>query len=245
MTTPSARSPRAEFLGGARDQLPLLLGVIPFGLIFGALAIEAGVPPLGANGLSLFVFAGSAQFVSLNLVETGAPALVMILTIFIVNLRHALYSASLAPHVRHLPARWRLLLAYLLTDEAFAVAQARYRRPPLETAHWYALGTGLALWTSWQLSTLAGVFFGARVPASWSLDFALPLTFLALLLPALVDRPAWVAALGGAALAILLHGLPYNLGLVVAAMTAVGIALATEGRQESLAANSSAAKEKT
>jgi len=214
-----------------RDQLPLLLGVIPFGMIFGALALEAGVPPLGANGLSLFVFAGSAQFVSINLIATGAPALVMVFTIFIVNLRHALYSASLGPHMQHLPTRWKLLLAYLLTDEAFAVAQARYRRPPLDTAHWYMLGTGLALWFSWQLSTLAGVVFGAGIPASWSLEFALPLTFLAMLLPALIDRPAWAAALSGGALAILLRPLPYNLGLVAGATVAVGVAVLIEGRR--------------
>jgi 4-azaleucine resistance transporter AzlC len=227
----SRRTPRGEFLDGARDQLPLLLGVIPFGMIFGALAVEAGLPPGGANGLSVFVFAGSAQFASLNLVESGAPVAVMVFTIFIVNLRHALYSASLAPSVRLLPTRWKAVLAYLLTDEAYAVAQGRYRRGSVELAHWYTLGTGLALWVSWQLSTVAGVFFGTRLPASWSLEFALPLTFLAMLLPALVDRPAWAAALSGAVLAIGLRPLPYNLGLVVAATVAVGIAVLVEARR--------------
>jgi 4-azaleucine resistance transporter AzlC len=226
-----ARSVQGEFLDGVRDQLPLLLGVVPFGMIFGALAGDSGLPPLGASGLSLFVFAGSAQFVSLNLVEGGAPAVVMVFTIFIVNLRHVLYSASLAPYVRPLPTRWRLLLAYLLTDEAFAIAQGRYRRASLDLAHWYTLGTGLALWFSWQLSTLAGVVFGAQLPASWSLEFALPLTFLAMLLPALIDRPAWVAAISGAGLAVFLRPLPYNLGLVAAAMVAVGVAVLVEGRR--------------
>ena len=225
------QNPRGEFLDGVRDQLPLLLGVIPFGMIFGALAVEAGLPPGGASGLSLFVFAGSAQFVSLNLVESGAPVAVMVFTIFIVNLRHALYSASLAPNVRTLPTRWKAVLAYLLTDEAYAVAQGRYRRASADLAHWYTLGTGLALWFSWQLSTLAGVLFGARLPASWSLEFALPLTFLAMLLPALVDRPARAAALSGAVLAIGLRPLPYNLGLIVAATVAVGIAVLVEARR--------------
>jgi len=226
--SPAPVSARREFLDGIRDQTPLLLGVVPFGLIFGALAVEAGVSPLGAQGLSLFVFAGSAQFVSLNLVAANAPAAVMVFTIFIVNLRHALYSASLSRHVQHLPARWKILLAYLLTDEAFAIAQRRYLRPNLERAHWYMLGTGLALWASWQASTLVGILFGARIPESWSLEFALPLTFLAMVLPTLVDRATWAAALSAAALVLLLRGLPYNLGLVVAAMTAVGIAVFVE-----------------
>jgi predicted branched-subunit amino acid permease len=178
----------------------------------------------------LFVFAGSAQFVSLNLVEAGAPAAVMIFTIFVVNSRHFLYSASLAPFVRPLPTRWRALLAYLLTDEAYAIAQGRYRRPPFTHAHWYTLGTGLALWLSWQVSTLAGVLFGAGIPSSWSLEFALPLTFLAMLLPALTDRPAWAAALSASGLAVLLRPLPYSLGLVAAAMIAVGVAVAIDAR---------------
>ena len=226
--TTSLLSPRREFLDGVRDELPLLLGVVPFGLIFGALALEAGVSPIEAQGLSLFVFAGSAQFVSLNLISTNAPAAVIVFTIVIVNLRHALYSASLSPHVQHLPTRWKVLLAYLLTDEAFAVAQRRYVRPRLEQAHWYTFGTGVALWASWQASTLVGVLFGARIPESWSLEFALPMTFMAMLLPSLVDRPSWAAAIGGGALALALRPLPYNLGLVLGAMVGVAVALLAE-----------------
>lgn len=224
----SRRSFRDEFLDGVRDQLPLLLGVVPFGLIFGAVALKAGTSPLEAQGLSLFVFAGSAQFVSLNLIAANAPAAVMVFTILVVNLRHMLYSASLSPHVQHLPTRWKLLLAYLLTDEAYAIAQRRYLKADLAQAHWYTLGTGLALWTSWQASTLVGILFGARIPRAWSLEFALPLTFLAMVLPALVDRPAWAGALTAGALALLLHTLPYNLGLVLASLAGVGVAVAAE-----------------
>jgi 4-azaleucine resistance transporter AzlC len=204
--------------------------VVPFGLIFGAVALESGVSPAGAQGLSLFVFGGSAQFASLNLIASNVPVAVVVLTIFVVNLRHALYSASLSRDVQHLPTRWKLLLAYLLTDEAFAVAQRRYLQADRTLAHWYTFGTGMTLWISWQASTLLGVALGARIPEGWSLDFALPLTFLAMLVPALVDRPTWTAAVGGAALALALRPLPYNLGLVVAAMTAVGLAVVMEKR---------------
>jgi 4-azaleucine resistance transporter AzlC len=227
---PDPPTPSREFLTGARNTLPILLGVVPFGLFFGALALEVGLTPIEAQGFSLFVFAGSAQFVAVDLIRQGATPVVIVLTIFIVNLRHALYSASLAPSVAHLPVRWRAVMGWLLTDEAFAVATPRYRADNLERAHWYFLGTGLALWSCWQLSTAAGIVFGTQIPESWSLDFALPLTFLAMLIPNLVDRPAWAAAIAGGVLALLLRGLPYGLGLVVAVVLAVGIGVAVEAR---------------
>src|SRR3970282_1926294 len=134
---PDPPTPSREFLNGARNTLPILLGVVPFGLVFGALALEVGLTPIQAQGLSLFVFAGSSQFVAVQLIGQGAAPLVIVLTIFLVNLRHTLYSASLSPHLAHLPLRWRLWLAYLLTDEAFAVAAPRYRRPDTGYAHGY------------------------------------------------------------------------------------------------------------
>ena len=205
-----------------RAQLPLLLGVVPFGLIFGALAVTTGLSPLAAQGLSWFVFAGSAQFISIGLIGQAAPATVVILTIFVVNLRHALYSASLAPHVSHLPGRWKVVLSWLLTDEMYAVAATRYQRPDRRYAHWYALGTGLVLWASWQASTAVGILVGARVPSAWALDFALPLTFLALLVPNVTDRSTLAAALAGAILSVVLAGMPLRLGLIAAALLAVG-----------------------
>ena len=184
--------------------------------------------PIQAQGLSLFVFAGSAQFVAVDLIRQSVAPVVIVLTIFIVNLRHALYSASLAPSVARLQVRWRAVMPWLLTDEAFAVSTPRYRSTDLDRAHWHFLGTGLALWSCWQLSTAMGIFFGARIPESLSLAFALPLTFLAMLIPTLVDRPAWAAAVAGGVLSLLLRGLPHGLGLVLAAVLAVGVGLAAE-----------------
>jgi 4-azaleucine resistance transporter AzlC len=219
---------RQEFLRGARDILPILVGGIAFGVVFGALGIETGLSPAQVQGLSLFVFAGSAQFIAVQLIGQGAAPLVVVLTILLVNLRHALYSASLAPFLSHLPLRWRLTLSYLLTDEAFAVSAPRYRQPDTTHAHGYAFGAGLALWFEWQLSTAFGILFGARIPPTLSLEFALPLTFLAMLIPTLVDRPAWAAAIAGGVLALLLRGLPYGLGLVLAVILAVGIGVSLE-----------------
>jgi 4-azaleucine resistance transporter AzlC len=220
--------PGREFLGGVRDQLPLLLGVVPFGLIFGALAVSAGVPTLAAQAFSLVIFAGSAQFIAATMVGGGAPPGVIVVTILIVNLRHALYSASLAPHLARLPRRWKLALSWLLTDEAFAIASARYGRGSLAHAHWYLLGTGMTLWASWQVSTTLGIALGARLPENLPLDFALPLTFLALLRPTLVDPPSWAAAAAGGLLAVGLAGLPFKLGLVAASLMAIGIGLAVQ-----------------
>jgi branched chain amino acid efflux pump len=221
-------SKRAEFLAGARDQLPLLLGVVPFGLIFGALALSAGIPALEAQAFSLFIFAGSAQFIAIGLVAGQTPALLIIATILVVNLRHMLYGATLGPHVQHLPLRWKVPLAWLLTDEAFATTSLRYLRDEKHQAHWYFLGAGLTLWASWQASTVAGIALGARIPESWSLDFALPLTFLAILVPQVRDWPSLTAALVAGIIAILLAGVPLRLGLMISILIGVAAGAALE-----------------
>jgi 4-azaleucine resistance transporter AzlC len=197
-------------------------------MIFGALALTAGIPPLEAQGFSLFVFAGSAQFISAGLIADGVPPVIIVLTIMVVNLRHLLYSATFSSYFQHLPARWKAALAWLLTDEAFVVASIRYQRSDIVLAHWYTLGTGLALWLAWQLSTAIGILLGAYIPANWSLDFALPLTFIALITPTLSDRPAWAAALTAGLLAVVLAGLPYKLGLLLAAALGIGVGLIVE-----------------
>lgn len=225
---------RTEFLAGIRAELPILLGVVPFGMIYGALAIGAGLPRGAAQAMSSIVFAGSMQFVATQLFAAGAPSLVLLLTTLIVNLRHMLYSASVAPYVHKLPARWKWLLAYLLTDEAYAVTITHYQQTEhdaqpdstganADRRHWFFLGTGVALWSAWQISTAVGIFIGAQVPPSWGLDFALALTFIALLVPMLTDRPAVAAALAAGVVALVGAGWPYKLGLVTAAV--VGIAV--------------------
>jgi 4-azaleucine resistance transporter AzlC len=233
---PVAPSRGRELLLGCRDELPILLGVAPFGMIYGVLALGAGLPSLTAQLMSSVVFAGSSQFLAAQLIHDGAPGAVVVATIFVVNLRHALYSASVAPWVKHLPARWKALLAYLLTDEAFVVAAARYRRDddraaPSPHRHWYFLGAGLTLWTCWQLTTAAGIFLGARVPASWSLDFTLPLTFIALVVPGLRDRGGVAAAAVGGAVAVLAAGLPYKLGLLGAGLLGIAAGMWAEGQR--------------
>lgn len=222
-----------EFWGGIRAQLPILLGTSPFGLIYGILATEAGLPPAVAQGMSMIVFAGSAQFMAAQLFATGTPGLVIITTTFIVNLRHMLYSASFAPHVKHLSTLWKYVLAFLLTDEAYAVSIIRYdANPEIPTRstnkHWFALGAGLTLWVSWQVSTALGIVVGASVPASWALDFTLALTFIALVMPVLKDRPAVLSALVAGITAVATHDLPYKLWLMFAILVGIGAGMAAE-----------------
>jgi 4-azaleucine resistance transporter AzlC len=219
---------RAEFLAGLRAQLPLLLGVAPFGMAYGAYAVKTGLSAGLAQAMSAIIFGGASQFVATRLIADGVPGAVIVLTVLLVNSRHALYSASLAPHTEHLPARWRWLLAYLLTDEAYATAITRYRRgDAAPKGHWFFFGSALTLWATWQVTTGVGVFVGAAVPDSWSLDFALPLTFLALLMPALRQRPAMAAAGVAGLAAVVGFGWPYGTGLLAAAFAgmAAGMAL--------------------
>lgn len=215
-----------EFINGVRAELPILAGAFPFGVIYGVLSMQSGQLTQGqAQAMSSIIFAGSAQFIAAQLFKDGATALVIILTVFVVNLRHALYSASCAPHFKHLSTRWKLLLAYLLTDEAYAVGIIRYHDDGLDNVHrhWYFLGAGLVLWVFWQISTAFGIFVGTQINASVRsfLEFALPLTFIALVVPNLKDRGGVVAALVGGISIVLVNDLPYRSGLLVAA--ALGI----------------------
>jgi len=224
-------SRRTEFLAGVVAELPLLLGVFPFGMIYGVLALQSGIPPAPAQAMSSILFAGSAQFIAAQLVGQAVPVPIIVLTAFVVNLRHALYSASLAPFVKHLSKPWQALLAYLLTDEAYAVVVTRYNLKGAELfTHWFFLGAGLGLWSCWQISTALGIFLGAQVPASWGLDFTLALTFIALVVPALKDRPGVVAALTAGLVALAAYQLPYKLGLIAAALAGIAAGLWSEVR---------------
>ncbi len=215
-----------EFISGVKDELPILVGVIPFGMIYGILALSAGLSKTEAQAMSAVVFAGSAQFMLVQLVGVGTPTVVMILTGFIINLRHALYSASVAPYLRSLNLPWKALLSYLLTDEANVVSITHYIQDDNnEKKHWYFLGAGIALWASWQASSAVGIFLGAQLPPSWSLDFTLALTFIALVVPALKDRATVLAAVAAGITAVLMANLPYKLGMLTAALVGIMVGL--------------------
>jgi 4-azaleucine resistance transporter AzlC len=220
----------AAFAAGMRDTVPMLVGAAPFGLIFGTLVGASKMAPWYGQLMSLTVFAGSSQFIAAGLVASNTGMLVIWFTTLIVNMRHMLYAATLLPHVAHLPARWRWLLGFLLTDESFAVMAGYYQKrgTPMD-GHWYFLGSGLAMYFNWQAWTLVGLLFGAIFPQlqNMGLDFAMVATFIAIVVPQLNRLPHFGAALAAACFAYLLRGLPYKLGLLSAVFigVAVGIAL--------------------
>ncbi len=226
------RPSAVSFWAGVRAELPLLIGVFPFGMIYGALTLSAGLSPTAAQMMSSIVFAGSAQFATAQLVHDAAPAAVIVVTIAMINVRHMLYSASMAPYLRDLSGRWKSLLAYLLTDECYAATVTHYQEQGItSTSHWFFLGAGLALWSTWQASSALGIFLGAALPASWPLDFALPLTFIAMVIPVLKDRPAVAAAASSGAVALMAFALPYKLGFIMAALIGIGVGMLLERGQ--------------
>jgi 4-azaleucine resistance transporter AzlC len=202
----------------------MLVGAAPFGVIFGTLAIGTGLPVWLTLGMSLLVFGGSSQFVAVSLMGSGTALPVIWLTTFVVNLRHALYSATLLPYARELPARWRWALAFWLTDETFAVVENKLRHhADAKDGAWYWLGSSLAMYFNWQVWTLVGVLLGQSVPvlATLGLDFAMVATFAAIVALQLRERPVLFAALVAGAVALLARGLPYKLGLILAAVAGV------------------------
>ncbi len=225
-------SPRSEFLAGLKAELPIAIGVIPFGMIYGVLASSAGLPASAAQAMSVIIFAGSAQFIAAQLFSTSTPALIIVLTVGVVNLRHVLYSASIAPYLAKLQSRWKWLLGYLLTDEAYAVAINHYNaQGEVKHKHWFFLAAGLTLWVTWQISTAAGIFLGAAIPASWSLDFTLALTFIGLIVPTLKDRAILGASLSAGVTALLAAVLPLKLGLIAASLVGILVGVWLESKQ--------------
>jgi 4-azaleucine resistance transporter AzlC len=204
---------------------PILLGVVPFGLVAGFASVDAGLSTLQASALSVLVFAGASQLAAIDLIRQDAELVVIVATVLVINARFLMYSASLAPHFAGASFARRTGLAYLLTDQAYAVSITHYEadRPTLEKRIAYYLGASLGLWGTWQISTLAGALAGAGIPDDWSLDFAIPLVFLALLVPAVSDRARTVAAIVAGVLAVAAAGLPYNLALPAAALGGIAV----------------------
>lgn len=218
----------ADFGKGARRVAPALLGVGPFGLLAGIAAVEAGLSPLQAMGLSVVVFAGAAQLAVIDLLGANAPLVVVVLTGVIVNLRHLMYSASIAPYFRDLRVRRKAALAYILTDQAYAFSVDEYASDEPAARVPFYLGVGFTLWIVWQVCTVLGIVLGRGIPDAWGLSFAVPLVFIALLVPAITDRPRLAAAVAAALVALAGGAIPLRLGIVVAAVVGVVVGSAVE-----------------
>lgn len=227
----------AIFLRGALDSIPMMVGAAPFGIIFGALAVssETALTPAAAAGMSLIVFAGSAQFIALGLYAQGIALPFIVFTTFVVNLRHALYAASLAPYLRHLGQKWLAPLGFWLTDETYAVVIRRFQADDASDSAvaaraWYYLGSAIPFYLNWQLCTLLGIFAGQQLggAASWGLDFAMTVTFIGIAVPLVTTRPMLACALAAAIVSLAAQGLPNRLGYLAGGIAGIAVGLLVE-----------------
>jgi len=210
------------FWQGARDMLPLVSGVLPFGLIAGANGVALGFSPEMIMGMTVLLYAGSAQLVAYQLIQENAAFVIVVLTVLIVNLRFAIYSATFASLLSPLPKRARFPLAYLLSDQAYGLCAVpdQQAKPAYERLT-YFMGVAITMWAWWVLSVIAGVAVGAKIPPHWSLEFTIPLAFLAMLVSTITSRLLLVVALVAGVCAVLLKTLPYNLGFIAAVIAGV------------------------
>ncbi len=225
---PQQSTARRALLDGATAVLPLLLGVVPFGLILGVAASGSRLGGMLGYLSSIVIFGGAAQLATIELVDQGAAALVVVATGLVIQSRHMMYSAALAEAFGDFPRPWRFGLPYLLTDQAFVLSITHWKTET-DPAYrrWNFLGIGVTLWIVWQVAVASGVLVGASIPEDWSLDFAVPLVFLVLLASSLKDRPAVVAAAVGGVVAVLADDVPWNLGLIVATLSGIAAGLMT------------------
>lgn len=223
-----------EMRRGFVVSIPMIVGGVPFGLLFGSLASNTGLSPWFAIVMSAIVFAGSAQFVAIGLVAVGAPVWVIVLTTFIVNLRHLLYAADMVKYVKHLPFSMRLIMGFGLIDETYAAVRPLYRSHQVNevTGPKVYLGSFLSFYLMWNVTTMLGVLSGELIPgmSKWGLEFAMVATFIGIIIPYLKDSPYWLAMVCSGVSSVLLIHLPNNMGLLVAALIGVFVGYASDIR---------------
>lgn len=209
--------------------MPAAPGLIAWGVIAGVAAVAAGISPLTAMAMCIIVYAGSAQLAALQMLATGTPIPVLFLAALVINSRFVLFSLSMSHHLPALSLRKRLAFSYLLSDNGYAATIARFSHHTEEPhKDSYLLGTCIVVWVSWQLGTLLGVLAGSALPASWSLEFTVPLTFLALGLAVIRDRAMVLAAIVAGIVALLTWHLPLRLGLLLASASGIAAGIAVD-----------------
>jgi predicted branched-subunit amino acid permease len=198
-------------------------------MAYGALAVESGLSKGFAMAMSVIVFGGASQVVITEQLANGVAGILIVLTAALVNLRHLLYSAAMAPHVQALPTRWRFLLGAVLTDEGYVASSLRFNEsPPAPHRHWFFAGALAALWLCWQISTAIGVFAEAALPERLALEFALPLVFVAIVAPELRRWPMAAAALVAGTIAVAGKDWPNETGLFAAAVAGIAAGVVSE-----------------
>lgn len=220
---------KGQLIFGLRQSIPVMLGYFPVGFALGVMASGTGIN-LGQMGvMSSFVYAGSAQFIGVDMMSIGANPAAIILTTFLVNLRHLLFSASLSPYFKHIHQKWIPFISFFVTDETFAVSITDAKKRVL--SHYYYFGLYVTSYLCWVLSTMMGSAFGGLIPDTKALgfDFALPGMFLALLCLQIKDRKSIaIALISGTLSMIVLLTVPGHWNVIIAAITAAGLGVITE-----------------
>jgi len=209
---------KSAFWTGFRDATPFILVAAPFATLFGVLATEAGLNVFETLAFSIVVIAGAAQFTALQLMEDNAPTIIILASALAVNLRMAMYSASITPYLGKVSIWWRAMAAYFLVDQAYALSITKYEdEPAMPLSHKlaYFFGTVAPVCPLWYVFTLVGALVGQKIPEAWAIDFMMPLAFLALIGPMLRTPAHLVAAFTSIVIALIFAWLPFNLSLIV------------------------------
>lgn len=215
-------SKASEFKNGCLQEIPLQLGVFPFGIAYGVLGIEVGLTNIQTFLLSIIIFAGVSQIVFAQLISTLTPGFMIAGTVGIVNLRHVLYGISLSEYLKKLSLKWKIILSYLITDEAFAISYKRFsQKKQTKYMHFHLLGSGITLWISWQISTLIGIFIGPSIPESLNLDYVIPLSFIAIVAVSINTKPKFIVFIISALFSVILKDLPWNLWIITSAIISI------------------------
>ena len=213
------------FLKGILDVSPLMIPVVPFGVIFGVIGMDLGIGPYMTFGMSIIVFGGASQIVLLQLFSGGASSLIIFSSVGAVNSRHLLYGAVLSEHLSDLKLTWKIILSYVLVDQAFAVSNQYFKKNKSKNKHYHLLAGGITCWTIWQISTLLGIFLGSVVPEELGLSFAIPITFLALLIEDFKRvKNVIVMVVSGLIATLGYHIIPFKAYIIVSALIALLVA---------------------
>ena len=212
---------------GIIDVSPLMIPVFPFGVIYGVIGMDLGIGPYMTLGLSIIIFGGASQIVLLQLFSGGASSLVILSSVGAVNARHVLYGAVLSEHLSSLKLSWKIILSYVMTDQAFAVSNNYFKKNNRDSnQHYHLLGSGFTCWTIWQLSTVLGIVLGSIVPEELGLSFTISLTFLALLISDFRKfKNIIVMIVSGLVATIGYNTIPFKAYIIVAALTALIVAV--------------------
>ena len=214
-------TPKSAYLKGIADGAPFILVIIPFATLFGLIATEAGLSVFETLAFSVVVIAGAAQFTALQLLQEEAPTIIVLASALAVNLRMAMYSASLTPWIGGARLWQCALAAYLTVDQSYVVSIAQYERAPDMTIPQriaYFFGAVTPVVPLWYFFTFIGALLGAQVPDSWALDFAIPITFLAMIAPMFRTLAHVVAAFVAVVVSLLVADVPYSMGLIIAGL---------------------------